>query len=263
MSATRPARLPMKCKEDWSAHCKVLEHEHRDPVGAQVLDHREQRLAGGQLELATLAKLVAGLAARDPAGQQRGGSLAVLVSALVHAQAVRDHAERAMSLELVDVRRQRRDPLAARDVRKRGGQIRLADPALADEPHERPLIATCAPEQLDERREIALTADHRVGREARARHRPQPAAMRPSEDRSLRDVFARPTPQTAFMLRLQLQLRLKQDDPPEGELTSDDGTTVAFSGRLELLAALERFTDGNPDASPAENGTAPSATDRS
>jgi hypothetical protein len=63
------------------------------------------------------------------------------------------------------------------------------------------------------------------------------------------------------MLRLQLQIRLKQDDPPEGELTSDDGTTVAFSGRLELLAALERFTDGNNDASPTEDPTAPSTAD--
>jgi hypothetical protein len=63
------------------------------------------------------------------------------------------------------------------------------------------------------------------------------------------------------MLRLQLQLRLLQDDPPTGELTSDDGTSVSFSGRLELLAALERFTDGNHDASPAEDPTPEQAAD--
>lgn len=76
------------------------------------------------------------------------------------------------------------------------------------------------------------------------------------------------------MLRLQLQLRLLQDDPPTGELSSDDGTTVAFSGRLELLAALERFTEetqaqrtpsnhATADASPPADATAQPAAEAS
>jgi hypothetical protein len=41
---------------------------------------------------------------------------------------------------------------------------------------------------------------------------------------------------------MRLQLQLSHRDPPTGELSSADGTTVPFAGRLELLAALESFT---------------------
>jgi hypothetical protein len=67
-------------------------------------------------------------------------------------------------------------------------------------------------------------------------------------------------------MRLQLQLELRRHDPPIGELTSPDGATIAFAGRLELLAALEHFTDATSartatprpattDASPTDDPT--------
>jgi hypothetical protein len=139
----------------------------------------------------------------------------------------------------------------------------LPDPAFADDPHERTRLAPSPFEQLDEHGEVVLSADHHLGLGSGAPHRPNPA-ITGTEDRSLRDVLAESAADTERMLRLQLQLRLKQDDPPTGELTSDDGTTVAFSGRLELLAALERFTaDENHDASPAADPTAESTTEAS
>jgi hypothetical protein len=39
-------------------------------------------------------------------------------------------------------------------------------------------------------------------------------------------------------LRLELELR-RADDPIEGDLNSEHGTTVSFTGWLELIAAVE------------------------
>ena len=56
---------------------------------------------------------------------------------------------------------------------------------------------------------------------------------------------------------MRLELQLNHSDPPAGELSNADGTTIPFMGRLELLAALESFTStsGTTGASTASDPT--------